>query len=133
SLGEGVYSLDRDGRVTFMNPAAEQMLGWAESELMGKTMGELAAVVGTTDSRFLVDPLVLRSVLEAGELLRNDDAVFCRRDGSTFPVAYTSSPILNDAGQVMGAVVAFRDITERKAFEEQLSHRAFHDALTGLP
>src|SRR3712207_2249400 len=61
-----------------------------------------------------------------------DDEVFWRKDGTSFSVEYTSTPIFED-GEVVGAVVTFKDITERKALEEQLHHQAFHDPLTGLP
>jgi diguanylate cyclase (GGDEF)-like protein len=67
-----------------------------------------------------------------GSTHSRDDEVFWRKDGTSFPVEYTSTPILED-GELAGAVVTFRDITERKALKEQLHHQAFHDLLTGLP
>jgi diguanylate cyclase (GGDEF)-like protein/PAS domain S-box-containing protein len=119
SLGEGVCAIDCDGRLTFVNPAAEEMLGRGEREL-----------TGSLAPGFLSAP-ALRSI-ETKATLRNDDTTFHRDDGSVFPVAFTASPII-DGSEATAAVIAFRDITERKAFEEQLSRHAFHDALTGLP
>jgi diguanylate cyclase (GGDEF)-like protein len=69
--------------------------------------------------------------MTTGVLVRNDDSMFRRGDGSVFPAACTASAIL-DAGRVVGAVIAFSDTTERKNFEEELARNAFHDALTGL-
>lgn len=63
---------------------------------------------------------------------RDNDDVFTCKDGSLLPVAHTAPPVVRD-GQLVGAVIAFHDITERKTFERQLTHQAFHDALTGLP
>ena len=116
SLGEGVCALDREGGVTFVNPAATAMLGWPqESASMAPNSMLLPAM----------------RAMHGLETLRFDDVTFQRADGSLLPVAFTVSPILDD-GEAVGAVIAFRDITERKAFEDELARHAFHDALTGL-
>jgi diguanylate cyclase (GGDEF)-like protein/PAS domain S-box-containing protein len=117
SLGEGVCALDRSGGVTFFNPAAAEMLAWEGRD----------PASGDTP-RFLLAP-ALRAMTE-GQTIRNDDTTF-QRGAEFFPVAFTASPIF-DGDEKVGAVIAFRDITERKAFEEQLARHAFHDALTGL-
>jgi len=127
SLGEGVCALDGQGCITFMNPAAAAML-------------ERAAVGGATganvvDAPFDLAPSFLlvpaRRAMETLQTVRHDDTVFTRRTGASFPVAFTASPITEE-GETAGAVLVFRDITERKAFEEQLARHAFHDELTGL-
>jgi Amt family ammonium transporter len=129
SLGEGVCALDRDARVMFVNPAAEQMLGWGEEEL--RSMSPDSPVAWSEHPLdFLVGPAV--RAMQNRTSIRSEDALFLKRDGTSFPVAFTASPIV-DNDEVAGAVVAFRDITERRAFEEQLTRHAFHDALTGLP
>ena len=121
SLGEGVCAVDNHGRLTFSNPAADEMLGRT-----GVGPYELQQAAPS----FLAAP-ALRA-MELRGLVRNDDTTFQRADGSVFPVAFTASPII-DGGEPIGAVIAFRDIAERKVFEEQLAQHAFHDALTGLP
>ena len=130
SLAEGVVSLDERGVVTFANPAAERMLGVADGKLLGRP---LHAVVHARPGAPMGDTHECRlgALLAAGGAARDDDDVFTRADGTHIPVAVTMSPALGDAGN-QGTVMAFRDITERKAFEEELSHRMFHDGLTGL-
>ena len=126
SLGEGVFAVDREGHTWFMNPAAGEMLGWAEDEIIGHPLHDRIGGDHERESCFI------HRVLETGEVARNDDGLFTRGDGSMLPVASTTAPVMRD-GVVTGAVVTFRDVTERKAFELQLAHQAFHDALTDLP
>ena len=127
SLGEGVISLDRHGRVDFVNPAAESLLGWDAGQLLGRDLHDLvhAHVDGAADS------CLLGIATMTGTGARNDDDVFAHRGGRLVPVAHTVAPVQRE-GQVVGSVIAFRDITERKAFEQELAHQAFHDTLTGL-
>ncbi len=69
--------------------------------------------------------------MRTGQTIREHDALFRRRNGGAIPVAYTASAIMSD-GTPSGAVITFRDITERKAFEDELHHHACYDSLTGL-
>ena len=126
SLGEGVCAVSEDGRITFMNPAGANMLGWDGVE----TNEEGALVRGTDAPDFLREP-ALRA-LALGRDVTSYDSLFVHRDGSHFPVTMTASPVTGGAAAVAGAVIAFRDTSERKAFEEQLARHAFQDALTGL-
>ncbi|MDA8039927.1 MAG: EAL domain-containing protein [Actinomycetota bacterium] len=123
NLGEGVCAFDAEARLSFTNPAAEALLGCSEAELadLGGGLAELEAPVG----------IVLRSIRD-GEVIRDERATFLRRGLGSFPVEVSSSPIVCD-DEVAGAVLAFRDISERVASEELLEYHAFHDALTGLP
>ena len=127
SIGEGVYVLDHAGRITFMNPAAEQMLGWTETELLGKLMHD---VIGQQPRDGASQPSKVWGRLQAllGDTVhRSEDEFFIRKDGTTFPVAYSSAPIIRN-GRLDGAVVAFRDITARKQTEEELQARARQQA-----
>ncbi|MEI7768951.1 MAG: ATP-binding protein [Chloroflexales bacterium] len=111
SLGEGVYALDRAGRFTFVNPAAEQLLGWAEAELLGVEAREVIAMRSASGARIIPEDLPLHALLGTGGTYRDDEAMLTRRDGTIFPAAYSAAQIITD-GQVVGAVVAFRDMTE---------------------
>ena len=131
SLGEGVLAFDAAGTITFANPAACEMLGWPAAGLIGLDVAEVdrdcrAGIPGGADEWAHLE------ALRAGRTLRLDEHGLTRRDGTVLDVALTASPVLQD-GQLTGAVLAVRDVTERKALERRLVHQAFHDQLTGLP
>lgn len=109
NLGEGVCAVDRNCLLTFVNPAAEQLLGWAGAELIGREWDDVVH-----HRRIAGCPLL--EALSIGVVYRADDDVFTHRDGSTFAVAYTATPIIA-AGTVAGAVVIFGDITARRRAE----------------
>ncbi len=119
SLGEGVCAVDREGRLTFLNPAAEELLGWKEEELLGQPMHgtiHCRPVNGSAASR---QPCPLLGVMQTGRATHIAEDTFTTKAGQHLPVACTAAPIL-DQGQITGAVVAFQDIGERKRLEEQL-------------
>jgi diguanylate cyclase (GGDEF)-like protein/PAS domain S-box-containing protein len=132
SAGEGIFGLDLDGNATFVNPAAARMTGWEVEELVGRPQHEVLHHTRPDGSHYPREECPIHAALKDGTTHSRDDEVFWREDGTSFPVEYMSSPIRKD-GEVVGAVVTFRDITERKALEQQLHHRAFYDPLTGLP
>lgn len=117
-IGEGMYALDSDGKVTFMNPAAERMLGWTEAELLGKDMHQVIHFRHADGTPFPAAECPLIAVARSGVTVRIEDDVFVRKDGSLLPVAYTSSPILNE-DRMSGVVLAFHDISARKQLERQ--------------
>jgi two-component system, cell cycle sensor histidine kinase and response regulator CckA len=131
SLGEGVYALDREGRVTFMNPAAESALGWTQAELLGQQMHEVIHSQHADGARRPASECPLLEVLKSGQTVKVENDVFTRKDGSLFPVSYTSSPIIT-AGLILGAVLAFRDISERQALEDQLRQAQKMEAIGQL-
>lgn len=120
NLGEGVYALDRQGRVTFMNPAAERLVGWTEAEMCGKNMHEAVHYQHADGTPYPEEDCPLLTVLREGQTLRLED-VFTHRDGTIFPITYVASPILKN-GKIIGAVLAFHDITERKQHEAEREH-----------
>lgn len=129
SLGEGVCALSLSGDVTFANKAAATMLGWAptgepeEAELSsGRRMG--------TPAPDFLRAAAMRAIT-TGETSTSYEARFRRADGGMLDVACTVAPHL-EAGEAVGAVLVFRDISEHRRLAE-LTHQAFHDPLTGLP
>lgn len=119
SMGEGLYALDQQGKLTFLNPAAERLLGWREEDLLGKSVHDIIHCRKADGTPFPSSDCPLLSALRSGSTFRNDHDVFVRSDGTLVPVDYTSAPIITD-GHVSGAVVAFGDITERKRAGEAL-------------
>ncbi len=119
SAGEGIYGLDLDERTSFVNPAAERMLGYGPGELAGRHQHDIVSHMGAEGVPYPEDECPVYAALRDGNVHSSSDEVFRRKDGSAFPVEYTSTPI-REGGAVVGAVVTFRDITERKRAEEAL-------------
>ncbi len=119
SLGEGVYALDREGRLTFMNPAAERALGWTERELLGRDIHETIHFQLADGTPLSKSECALQQVAGAQNTYRNDNETYTRKDGVMISVACTSSPIVTE-GEVTGTVVAFRDITDIRHAETEL-------------
>jgi PAS domain S-box-containing protein len=114
SIGEGMFTLDVDGRVTYMNPAAERQLGWSLDEIEGAVMHEISHHRRADGSAYPVSQCPILEARRDGKMVRVDDDLFVRRDGSQLPVAYTAAPFATQ-NRAEGCVVVFEDITERKA------------------
>ncbi|MEO7913055.1 MAG: ATP-binding protein [Roseiflexaceae bacterium] len=110
SLGEGVYVLDMAGWCTFINPAAEHMLGRTNKELRGQHISAMFPIQAKQSRAIKAMPAALVDVLRLGTIQRDEDALFVNQDGGTFPTAYCAAPIITD-GTIVGAVITFRDIT----------------------
>ena len=119
SVGEGVYGLDSDGNTTFINPVAAQLLGYTTAEIVGKPQHELIHHHHADGRPYSKLDCPIYAALKDGEVHSLDNEVFWRKDGSSFPVEYTSTPVHDENGKLTGAVVIFRDITaQRRAVVE---------------
>ena len=118
SAGEGIFGLDLEGKATFVNPAGAEMLGWEVEELIGRSMHDLVHHTKPDGSPYPIDECPIYAALTDGSVHRVTDEVFWRKDGTSFPVEYTSTP-LDEGGKVSGAVVVFADVTERRQVEEE--------------
>jgi PAS domain S-box-containing protein len=118
SAGEGIYGLDIDSRITFANPAASQLLGFAVEELIGRNSHATFHHTRPDGSPYPEEECPVHAAYKQGAVRRGEDR-YWRKDGSGFPVEFISTPIF-EAGEITGAVVTFRDITERKQAEEML-------------
>jgi len=110
NMGEGLYAVDTQGLVTYMNPAAERLFGWRSSELLGRKMHEMTHYKHPDGSPFPIEECAGFRALGEGKVLRNHDDVFIRKDGTFFPVVYSSSPLVTQ-GRICGLVVVFREAT----------------------
>lgn len=117
--GEGIYGLDRDGRTTFVNPAAARLLGYEPEELTGRSMHEVLHHSKPDGRPYPAEQCPIYAALRDGVVYRVSSDVFWRKDQTNFPVEYVSTPIV-EQGLVTGAVVVFRDITERREAERLL-------------
>ncbi|HET7754706.1 MAG TPA: ATP-binding protein [Anaeromyxobacteraceae bacterium] len=115
NLAEGVLAVDVEGRLTFMNPAAERMLGWTEAELRGEKLHEVVHA-GHGGTPVPEEQCKLLRVIRSGGTVQGQDETFSRRDGSWFPISFTSGAIKEGEGST-GAVLAFQDFTEHERAE----------------
>ena len=133
SAGEGIFGLDLQGNATFVNPAAVRMTGWEPEELLGRPLHYLLHHTKPDGAPYSKEECPIYAAFRTGIAHGRDDEIFWRKDGTSFPVEYVSNPITIEDDDIVGAVVTFKDVTERKALEEELRYQAFHDSLSGLP
>jgi PAS domain S-box-containing protein len=114
AAGEGICGLDLQGRITFVNPAALRLLGHEADDLLGQDLAALAErpVEGSNGQ--------VREALAANTTFRGHDQVFWRKNGSCFPIEYTSTPLRDEHSQQIGSVFVFRDVSKRRELEDQV-------------
>ncbi len=122
-MGEGLYTLDPDGRLTYINPAAQEMLGWGSEELLGRVMHDVVHFRHPDGSPSPADECPMQRPRNCGESVRIDDDILIRRDGTELAVQMTSAPVEVAEG-ARGSVVVFTDITERKQTELRMRREA---------
>ena len=125
AAGEGIVGFDPAGRVTFINPAGAELAGYRIEELIQKDFHQMVHHSRADGAPYPVHECPMFESLSTGAARRERDEVFWRKDGTNFPVAYSSTPILEE-GQIVGAVLTFRDITVRKVALEQLNKYRDH-------
>ena len=121
AAGEGIYGVDCNGLTTFVNPAALQILGYTDEELAGKNMHSLVHHSHSDGSHFGVQDCPIFAAFREGSTKKVDIDVFWNKSGHPVDVEYTSTPI-RDEGFIVGAVVIFRDVSEKRQNERQLRH-----------
>jgi two-component system, chemotaxis family, CheB/CheR fusion protein len=119
NMGEGLYTVDAQGLVTTLNPAAEKMLGWKLEELRGRKMHDMTHYKHPDGRPYPAEECAGFQVLRSGKAVTNYDDVFVRKDGTFLDVVYSSAP-LKAGDEIAGLVVVFRDVSERKRAEESL-------------
>lgn len=116
SAGDGIFGLDPAGNHTFVNPAAAEMLGYTPEELAGKHSHSVCHHTRPNGNPYPEEDCPIYAAHRDGTIRHVTDECFWRKDGTSFPVEYTSTPIV-EKGELAGAVVTFKDITERKLAE----------------
>jgi len=132
STGEGIFGVDINGTCTFINPAAEKMLGFSLTELKNNCMHELTHHTHEDGSVFPQKECPIYDVFRTGKHHYIENEVFWRKDGSYFPVQYSSYPTRDDKQTITGSVTIFRDVTESRQMTKEMSYLASHDSLTSL-
>ncbi len=113
TAGVGIFGLDKEGRTTFCNPSGAAMIGFSAEEQLGKNQHKLIHHSHSDGSEYDIDHCPIYNTLKYGACYRISEDVFWRQDGSSFPVEYISSPVL-EGGEVMGVVITFKDISQQK-------------------
>jgi PAS domain S-box-containing protein len=116
SAGEGIYGIDRDGTTIFANPVAARLTGHRVGDIVGRSRHDAFRHTRPDGSPYPPSECPVSASLQDGTVHRCDADVYWRKDGTSFPVEYTSTPILENAA-VVGAVVVFKDISERRELE----------------
>ena len=132
SLAEAIVATDLEGRLTFLNPAAEQLLGVARAQALGRLLEETVGLMDQNDRKLLADP-VREAVGGNGSPhnLSRRAVLLGKASGEERAIELAASPLRVD-GEVVGAVVLLHDVTELRGLHRQMSYQATHDALTGL-
>ena len=119
AAGDGIYGIDCNGNGTFANRAASEILGWKEADVIGQAVHALHHHSRPDGSPYPQKECPIYAAFKDGKIHRADNEVFWKADGTCIPVEYTSTPIY-DNGKLSGAVVVFKDVSERKRSEEAL-------------
>ncbi|NLR91625.1 sigma 54-interacting transcriptional regulator [Flammeovirga sp. SR4] len=120
SAGEGIYGLDTMGRTTFANEAAVKLVGYSLEEMLDVSQHELIHHTKPDGSHYHKHDCNIYASFKDGKVHHSDDEVFWRKDGTSFPVEYVSTPLFNNNNELIGAVVTFKDISHRRETEKAL-------------
>ena len=131
SIGDAVITTDASGKVTWLNPAAEKMTGWPVSMATELPVTEVFNILRADTQKTAICPII--TCLQQGQFVElADDTILISRDGVEYGIEDSAAPIRNEQGEVLGAVLVFRDVTEQRRLSSEMTYRATHDALTGL-
>ena len=131
SIGDGVITTDAQGCIDYINPVAQELIGWEMRSARGKPIAEIMTLINQ-NTRAAVDNPVTRCLSEGRVITLAENSVLINRAGSEVPIQDSAAPIRDRIGNVIGSVMVFHDISKESRLFRQLSYQASHDALTGL-
>ena len=130
SIGDAVVTTDARGRVEMLNSAAEKLLGLCQADARGRPLQDIVRIVREGSREPISDPV--EQCLHQGGVDSRGDSLLLAADGGEHAIEYTATPIRNDRGQVYGAVLVLRNVTQKRRMAEAMTYQATHDGLTGL-
>ncbi len=131
SIGDAVITTDSEGRIDYMNPVAESLTGWENREAQGQLIGKVLTVVDEMTRERSESP-VARCLREGQVLGLAEHTVLVNRRGQEIAIQDSAAPIRDRAGNLIGAVMVFHDVSKERRLHRALHYQASHDALTGL-
>jgi diguanylate cyclase (GGDEF)-like protein/PAS domain S-box-containing protein len=132
SMGDAVVTTDVHGQITFFNPVAEALTGWAAGEAIGQPVQQVVVVLDAEGNTARTHPA--RQVLSEGSPISLAPyGQLLQRSGRVVPISDNAAPIRDDQGGITGVVLVFRDTSVQRSVQQQLQFAAMHDALTRLP
>jgi diguanylate cyclase (GGDEF)-like protein/PAS domain S-box-containing protein len=132
SIGDAVLCTDISGNITYLNLVAESMTGWQREEATGRALAEVFQIIDGSTRKPARDPMemAVRQDRTVGLIV---NCVLIRRDGFESAIEDSAAPIHDRAGQVIGAVIVFHDVSAARAMSFQMTYSAQHDVVTNLP
>lgn len=124
SVGEGIHGLDTQGNILFENPAGAAILGWSAEDLVGRHSHSTIHHHRADGSEYPVEECPIYRTLRDGKVRQVDDEVFFHKDGTPIPVKYSCAPMRGAAGEIIGAVVCFSDVSEQRRTAERIREQA---------
>lgn len=133
SIGDAVITTDENMLIEYLNPIAEDLTGWTNAEAKGLHMNEIFKIFNEITREPTVNPISECLATNAIVEMENHTILIRKTDQQEFHIEDSAAPIRRPDGSIMGAVMVFHDVTERKVAQNHLRHIAFHDDLTALP
>jgi len=131
SIGDGVISTDEDGKIIFMNKEAESLTGWTQEEALDRGLNQVFHILDE-ETEMVLENQDQKVIASGVGLTLDSKRILIAKDGTRSPIEDTVAPIQDEEGRIVGVVLVFRDITERKLRQEEIEFLSFHDQMTGL-
>jgi diguanylate cyclase (GGDEF)-like protein/PAS domain S-box-containing protein len=130
SIGEGVISTDKSGKINYINPIAEIYTGWNAKDVKGMYLSSILNIIDESSQLKLPNPVeqCLKQKIAVSSTSSN---ILIRRDGLEYAIEYSATPIM-EGDVASGSVLIFKDVTEKRSMQKSLDWQAKHDSLTGL-
>ena len=129
---DGVITTDTAGRITYVNSAAERLIGLSSEKLLLKSIDAVVNLVDKNTNERLVNP-VSYALSERCKTTPFADSMLVSENGQRYEIENSASPVFDENSELIGSVLVFRDITKKREDEQRIFHLSNHDALTGLP